>query len=128
MPITAILIPAADCVLLLHQLVIGPVTVHFDVMVFKCTHYTTCVTLNVSQTGCTVASQLGFERVRWFGEPVLYPLSQAGRLIKKDYIFLLILLVVRVGEGGQNSFVLTNISMNELMGLYFLGNIRQAEG
>ncbi len=26
MPITAILIPAADCVLLLHQLVIGPVT------------------------------------------------------------------------------------------------------
>ncbi len=28
MPITAILIPAADCVLLLHQLVIGPVTVH----------------------------------------------------------------------------------------------------
>ncbi len=28
MPITAILIPAADWVLLLHQLVIGPVTVH----------------------------------------------------------------------------------------------------
>ncbi len=28
MPITAILIPAADCVLLLHQLVTGPVTVH----------------------------------------------------------------------------------------------------
>ncbi len=28
MPITAILIPAADCVLLLHQLVIGLVTVH----------------------------------------------------------------------------------------------------
>ncbi len=27
-PITAILIPAGDCVLLLHQLVIGPVTVH----------------------------------------------------------------------------------------------------
>ncbi len=27
-PITAILIPAADCILLLHQLVIGPVTVH----------------------------------------------------------------------------------------------------
>ncbi len=27
-PITAILIPAADCVLLLHQLVIGRVTVH----------------------------------------------------------------------------------------------------
>ncbi len=28
MPITAILMPAVDCVLLLHQLVIGPVTVH----------------------------------------------------------------------------------------------------
>ncbi len=28
MPITAILMPAADRVLLLHQLVIGPVTVH----------------------------------------------------------------------------------------------------
>ncbi len=27
-PTTAIFIPAADCVLLLHQLVIGPVTVH----------------------------------------------------------------------------------------------------
>ncbi len=61
MPITAILIPVADCVLLLHQLVIGPVTVHFNVMVFKCTHHTTCITLNVLQTGCTVASQLGFE-------------------------------------------------------------------
>ncbi len=30
-------------------------------MVFKYTHYTTCITLNVSQTGCTVMSQLGFE-------------------------------------------------------------------
>ncbi len=58
MPITATLIPAADCVLLLHHLVIGPVTFTFNVMVFKCTHYTTCITLNVSQTGCTVASQL----------------------------------------------------------------------
>ncbi len=28
MPITSILIPATDCVLLLHQLVIGPVTIH----------------------------------------------------------------------------------------------------
>ncbi len=28
MPITAILIPVADCVLLLHQLVIGPVTIY----------------------------------------------------------------------------------------------------
>ncbi len=28
MPITAILIPVADCVLLLPQLVIGPITVH----------------------------------------------------------------------------------------------------
>ncbi len=36
----------------------------------------TCITLNVSQTGCTVPSQLGLNRVRWFGEPVLYPLSQ----------------------------------------------------
>ncbi len=30
-------------------------------MVLKCTHYTTRITLNVLQTGCTVASQLGFE-------------------------------------------------------------------
>ncbi len=30
-------------------------------MVLKCTNYTTRITLNVSQTGCTVASQLGFE-------------------------------------------------------------------
>ncbi len=33
----------------------------FSVMVLKCTHYTTRITLNVSQTGCTVASQLGLE-------------------------------------------------------------------
>ncbi len=30
-------------------------------MVLKCTHYTTSFPLNVSQTGCTIASQLGFE-------------------------------------------------------------------
>ncbi len=30
-------------------------------MIFKSTHYTTRITLNVSQTGSTVASQLGFE-------------------------------------------------------------------
>ncbi len=30
-------------------------------MDLKCTHYTTCITLNILQTGCTVASQLGFE-------------------------------------------------------------------
>ncbi len=30
-------------------------------MVLKCTHYTTHITLNVSHTGCTVASQLVFE-------------------------------------------------------------------
>ncbi len=65
MPITAIFIPAANCVLLLHQLEIGPVTVHFNVMVLKCTHYTTCITLNVSQTGWTVVSQLGFWPVWW---------------------------------------------------------------
>ncbi len=33
----------------------------FNVMVFKCTYYATCITLNVSQTGCTVAYQLGFK-------------------------------------------------------------------
>ncbi len=60
MPITAILIPAADCALPLHQLVIGPVTVHY-VMVLKCMHYITRITLNVSQTWYTVASQLGFK-------------------------------------------------------------------
>ncbi len=30
-------------------------------MLLKCTHYITCITLNVSQTGCAVVSQLGFE-------------------------------------------------------------------
>ncbi len=45
------------CALLLHQA--GYCTC--NVMVFKCTRYTTCITLNVSQTGCTVASKLGFE-------------------------------------------------------------------
>ncbi len=33
----------------------------FNIMVLKCTHYTSHITLNVSQTGCTIASQLGFE-------------------------------------------------------------------
>ncbi len=33
----------------------------YDVMVLECTHYITCITLNVSQTGCTIASQLGFQ-------------------------------------------------------------------
>ncbi len=61
MPVTAILIPAADCMLLLHQLVIGVGYRTFNVMVFKCMRYTTYITLNVSQTGCTVASQLRFE-------------------------------------------------------------------
>ncbi len=61
MPITAILIPAADCVLLLHQLVIGKSYRTFNVMVLKCTYYTTRITLNVSQTVSTVAPQLGFQ-------------------------------------------------------------------
>ncbi len=39
----------------------------------------TLYVLNVSQTECTVVSQLGFELVLLFGEPALYPLSQAGR-------------------------------------------------
>ncbi len=33
----------------------------FNVMVFKCTHLTTLITLNVLQTGCTVVTQLRFE-------------------------------------------------------------------
>ncbi len=33
----------------------------FNVMVLKCVHYTIRITLNVLQTGCTVASKLGFE-------------------------------------------------------------------
>ncbi len=56
MPITAILIPAIDCKLLLHQLVIGPVTVHLMSWFLNAR-----ITLNLSQTGCTLASQLGFE-------------------------------------------------------------------
>ncbi len=77
MPITAILIPAADCVLLLHQLVNGPVT--FNVMVLKCTHYTTRITLNVSQTGCTVASQLGFEPGSLVWRAGSLPIKPRGR-------------------------------------------------
>ncbi len=42
MPITAILKLAADCVLLLHQLVIGPVTIHLNVLIFKYKHYIKC--------------------------------------------------------------------------------------
>ncbi len=55
-PITAILISAADCVLLLHQLAIGPVTVHLMKWFLNAR-----ITLNVWQTGHAVASQLGFE-------------------------------------------------------------------
>ncbi len=33
----------------------------FNVMVLKCTHYIPRITLYVSQTGCILASQLGFE-------------------------------------------------------------------
>ncbi len=33
----------------------------YYVMVLKCTHYTTRITFNVPQNGCTVVSQLGFE-------------------------------------------------------------------
>ncbi len=73
MPITAILIPEANCVLLLHRLVIGPVTVHLMLWFLNAN-----IILNVSQTGCTVASQLGFKSgVCWFGKPFFYPLSQA---------------------------------------------------
>ncbi len=61
MPITAILIPAADCVLLAASACNWAGYHTFNILVFKCTHYTTCITLNVSQTGCTVESQLGFE-------------------------------------------------------------------
>ncbi len=32
----------------------------FNVMVLKCMHFIPCITLNVSQTGHSVASQLGF--------------------------------------------------------------------
>ncbi len=48
MLITAVLIPAAGCLI-------------YNVMVLKCTHYTTRITLNVSHTGCTVVSELGFK-------------------------------------------------------------------
>ncbi len=37
-PTIANLIPATDYVLLLHQIVIGPVTVHFNIMVLKYAH------------------------------------------------------------------------------------------
>ncbi len=55
-PITAILIPAADRVLLLHQIATRTVTVHLIKLFLKAP-----ITLNVSQTGCGVASQMRFE-------------------------------------------------------------------
>ncbi len=58
MPVTAIWIPAANCVLRLHQLVIGPVIVHF-LMVLKCTHRIICIALNVLQIGRADVFQLG---------------------------------------------------------------------
>ncbi len=61
MPITAILIPAADCGAAAASAYNWPGCRTFHVMVFKCKHYTTCITLNVLQNGCTVVSQLGFE-------------------------------------------------------------------
>ncbi len=53
-PITTILIPVADCVLLLHQLVMGASYCTFM-------YRTTCITLNVSQTECAVWFQLEFK-------------------------------------------------------------------
>ncbi len=60
MPITAILTPAGDYA--------STASVRnwagyrtFIVMVLKCTHYITRITLNDAQTGCTIASLLGFE-------------------------------------------------------------------
>ncbi len=80
MPITAISIPAANCVLLLHKLVTGPVTVHFNVMVLKCKHYTTRITLNILQTGCTVASQLGYELGLLVWRADFLPIKPIGQL------------------------------------------------
>ncbi len=77
---TSILIPAADCVQLLHQLVIGPVTAQFNVMVLK-----SRITLIFSQTGCTVASQLGFELVSLLWRAGSHPLSQAGLPILNNF-------------------------------------------
>ncbi len=47
MIITATLIPAADCVLLLQACNCAGYRT-FDVMVLKCTHYITRITLNIS--------------------------------------------------------------------------------
>ncbi len=59
-PITAILRPAADCASAVSAC--NWTSYHtFNVMVLKCMRYITCVTLNVSRTGCTVVSQLEFE-------------------------------------------------------------------
>ncbi len=51
-------------------------------MVLKCKHYITCFTLNISQTGCIVASSWDSNQVCWFGKSALYPLSQASQLIE----------------------------------------------
>ncbi len=61
MPITSILIPAADCGASASSACNWAGYRTFNEMVLKSTHYTTSIPLNVSQTGCTIASQLGFE-------------------------------------------------------------------
>ncbi len=72
MPITAILI------LLLHQLVIELVTIHFNVMVLKCPHFTICITLNVSHTGHTVVCQQVFEPGSLVWQAGFLPIKPSG--------------------------------------------------
>ncbi len=61
MPIPAILIPVAHCGASTASACNWASYRTFNVMVLECTHYIIRITLNVSQTGCTVASQVGFK-------------------------------------------------------------------
>ncbi len=72
---------------MLHQLVIRPVTVH-NVIVLKCAHYITRITLNASQTGYAIASHRGFELsspVGWDGFLLVKPSRSAKTLFTRSF-------------------------------------------
>ncbi len=61
----------------------------FNVMVFKYRHYTTCITLHILQTGCTLAFQLGFEpdSLVWQASSLpIKPSSPAERDLIKSFL------------------------------------------
>ncbi len=62
----------------------------FNVMVLKCTQYTTRITLNVTQSGCTVAFQLGFEPGSLVWRAGSLPIKPSGPAwyTKKKYVWI----------------------------------------